>query len=272
VRTAAPTTDSRASEPRGAWSRFGALLLITALVLTPLAGTVASALPQPGTGGPWTPSVGEVFAGWFRGTPLYWFENSLALAFFTVIVCVVVGAPAGYVLARGRGRAVNSFALLVFAVQSFPAFLMLVPLFLTFAKIQLVDNLGGVAIIYVGLSLAVAIWMIAAHVGTIPIELEEAAWLDGCSVLGGFFRVVLRNSLPAVLSTAIFTFLFAWNDYLVALLFLRSTANYTVAIGLQSAGRSPTLAVLVALPPVLIFVVLNRYFSIGGIAGSLSGR
>ena len=76
--------------------------------------------------------------------------------------------------------------------------------------------------------MAVATWMMAAYMDSIPISLEEAAWIDGASLFGGFVQVVLRNSLPGVLSTAIFTFLVSWNDYLVAIVFLRSATAFTL--------------------------------------------
>jgi multiple sugar transport system permease protein len=93
-------------------------------------------------------------------------------------------------------------------------------------------------------------------------------------------RVVLRNSLPGVLSTAIFCFLLAWNDYLVASVFLRTDTNYTLQVGVQTFfqqnqanwGLVMTVAVVMMIPPILIFAVLNRYFSVGGIGGSLAGR
>jgi multiple sugar transport system permease protein len=267
-------TSTARTRDDGRWWRFLAVLLTTGVVLLPLAGILAPIFgANPATGALPTPGdLAQQFGRFLHGPALTWFENSLGLALFAVIACVVVGAPAGYVLNRGRGRLVNGFALLVFAIQSFPAFVFLPPLFLTFAKLHLIDELGPVAVVYVALSLAVSIWMFSAYFASIPIELEEAAWLDGSSVLGAFVRVVLRNSLPAILSTAIFTFLFVWNDYLVALLFLRSDANYTLGIGLGAAGRSPVLAVLISVPPILVFALLNRYFSIGGIAGALSAR
>ena len=103
--------------------------------------------------------------------------------------------------------------------------------------------------------------------------------MDGCSVFGSFLRVVLRNSLPGILSTAIFAFLVAWNDYLVPLVFLRSDSNFTFPVGLQSFfqqnatnwGLVMAVAVMMMLPPVILFAALNRYFSVGGIGGSLAG-
>ena len=150
----------------------------------------------------------------------------------TVVVSVAVAAPAGYVLSRGRSRLVSGFSLVLFIVQSLPIVTAVIPLFILFAAFGLVDTLTGIMIIYVGSTMSVAIWMMAAYYDSIPINLEEAAWMDGCSVFGGFLRVVLRNSLPGILSTAIFSFLVAWNDYLVPLVFLRSSENFMLPGGL----------------------------------------
>ena len=96
----------------------------------------------------------------------------------------------------------------------------------------------------------------------------------------GLVRIVLRNSLPGVLSTAIFTFLLSWNDYLVAIVFLKSDTSFTLPIGLQSFfqqtstdwGAVMAVSVITMLPPVILFAVLNRFFSVGGIGGSLAGN
>ena len=128
--------------------------------------------------------------------------------------------------------------------------------------------------------MSVAIWMMAAYFDSIPISLEEAAWMDGASVFGSFTRIVLRNSLPGILSTAIFSFLLSWNDYLIALLFLPDQSKYTLPVGVETFfqqnaanwGFVMAVAVVMMVPPVLVFAFLNRYFSVGGIGGSLAGR
>ena len=210
-----------------------------------------------------------------------WLQNSLLVTLGTVIVSVIVAAPAGYVLSRGRSRAVSGYSLLLFVFQSLPVITSVIPLFILFANLGLVDNLGGLIIVYVGSSMAVATWMMAAYMDSIPISLEEAAWIDGASLFRGFVQVVLRNSLPGVLSTAIFTFLVAWNDYLVAIVFLRSATAFTLparrAVLLPAehhrlgrghgrrrrhddSRRSSSSS------------CLNKYFSVGGIGGSLAGQ
>jgi multiple sugar transport system permease protein len=211
---------------------------------------------------------------------LLWLRNSLVVSLAATVLSVIVAAPAGYVLSRGRGRAVALYSLLIFVVQSFPVVVFVIPLFIMFANVGLVDSLVGVAIVYVAISVSVACWMMAAYFDTIPRALEEAAWIDGCSMLGGFVRVVLPNALPGVLSTAIYGFLVSWNDYLIALVFIRSDSQFTLPIGLQTffaqnqTDWGPVMAcsAIMLLPPVLVFALLNRFFSIGGISGSLAGR
>jgi multiple sugar transport system permease protein len=252
----------------GAWARFAALVALTVLLLAPLLTTFVRVLTPDSDG-----TVLTRLAGAFSYGPVVtWLGNSLAVTAATVIVTVLVSAPAGYVLSRGRGRGVAAFALVIFGLQSLPIILFLVPLFVLFALIGLVDSVLGLGIVYVGMGVAVASWTMAAAFDTIPIALEEAAWLDGCSVLGGFWRVVVPNALPGVLSAAIFTFLLAWNDYWIALVFILSDAHYTMGIGLAASYGSPELSLIGLVPPLVVFLVFHRFFSLGGVSGSLAGR
>lgn len=265
----------------GRWWRFVLFLFITGIALVPVAGVLVLSV-RPGRNSTSTaPVTLDNFAYIFANTQtLQWLVNSLIVTFATVLVSVAVGAPAGYVLARGRSRAVSGYSLLLFVVQALPVITAVIPLFILFAKLGLVDNLVGIAIIYVGVSTSVATWMMSAYMSSIPEALEQAAWIDGCSVFGGFLRIVLRNSLPGILSTAIFTFIVSWNDYLIALVFLRSAERFTMPIGLASFfqrnvtdwGSVMAVAVIMLAPPLILFSVLNKYFSIGGIGGSLAGQ
>jgi multiple sugar transport system permease protein len=252
------------------WWRFLALVVITGVVLVPVGAVLFLAL-RPGLAN---------FRHVLTQTPLLtWLANSVGITLAVVVVSVAVAAPAGYVLSRGRSRSVSAYSLLLFVVQSLPVITAVIPLFILFAGLGLVDNLLGLGIVYVGASMSVAIWMMAAYIDSVPVSLEEAAWIDGASLFTGFIRIVLRNSLPGILSTAIFTFLVSWNDYLVAIVFLRSQERFTLPIGVQSFfqqngtdwGSVMALAVVMMLPPVIVFTALNRYFSVGGIGGSLAG-
>ena len=276
----AVTGPARPRETQGQWWRFIVMLIIVVVVLVPVAAVILLSV-RPGVRSPSTAAFTfENFTYVFTSTQtVTWLVNSLMVTVATVIVSVAVAAPAGYVLSRGRSKAVSGYSLLLFVVQSLPVITSVIPLFILFAKLQLVDNLLGLGIIYVGASMSVAIWMMAAYMDSIPTSLEEAAWIDGASLFNGFVQIVLRNSLPGILSTAIFTFLVSWNDYLVALVFLRSQERFTLPIGLQSFfqqnvtdwGSVMAVAVVMLAPPVIVFGALNKYFSVGGIGGSLAG-
>jgi multiple sugar transport system permease protein len=269
------------ADMRGRWWRFALILVLTVGVLVPIGSTVLLSV-QPGTFSSTTSFFTfENFTHVFTQTDvLVWLSNSLGVTLATVIVSIAVAAPAGYVLSRGRSRAVSGYSLLLFVIQSLPVITSIIPLFILFAKLGLADNLLGIVIVYVGSTMSVATWMMAAYMDSIPQTLEEAAWVDGASVFGSFLKIVLRNSLPGILSTAIFAFLLAWNDYLVALIFLRSANVFTMPVGVQGFFQQNTtdwgsvmaVSVVMMLPPAIIFAVLNKYFSVGGIGGSLAGR
>ena len=289
VERAAPGERGRRRAPRavseaalrGRWWRFLILAVLTLLILVPVIATLFLSLTPSTTS---TQTSGLTIDNFFvvltqTLTPT-WMVNSLITTLATVVVSVAVAAPAGYVLSRGRSRLVSGYSLLLFVIQSLPVIVSVIPLFILFAGLGLVDNLAGLTIVYVGAGLSVATWMMAAYFDSIPISLEEAAWIDGASVFGSFTRVVLRNSLPGVLSTAIFSFLLAWNDYLVAIVFLRTDTTFTLPMGVQSFfqqnatdwGSVMAVSVIMMAPPVIVFAALNRYFSVGGIGGALAGR
>lgn len=268
---------SQDSSSKGQWWRFAALLIAAAIVLVPIAVVGILATTDSSGKGFSLGNFTRVFAE--TGVSI-WLSNSLMVTVSTVVFSVTVAAPAAYVLSRGRNRLVSTYSLTLFVIQSLPVITAVIPLFILFAGLGLVDNLLGVGIIYVGATMSVAIWMLAAYFDSIPIALEEAAWVDGATVFGSFTRIVLRNSLPGILSTSIFAFILAWNDYLIAVIFLRTASNYTLPVGLQTFFQQnatewgPVMAVAVVMmaPPILLFVFLNKYFSVGGIGGSLAGR
>ncbi len=266
---------------KGQWWRFAVILVVTVVLIIPILVTVLLSLEPGINSGGGTGLTLRNFTYVLQSTDtLTWLGNSTMVALGTVIVSVAVAAPAGYVLSRGRSKAVSGYSLLLFVIQSLPVITAVIPLFILFANLGLVDSLTGLGIIYVGASMSVATWMMAAYIDSIPITLEEAAWMDGASVFGGFIRVVVRNSLPGILSTAIFTFLLSWNDYLVAIVFIRSQTTFTLPLGLESFfqqnatdwGSVMAVAVIMMLPPVVVFAVLNRFFSVGGVGGSLAGQ
>ncbi len=273
-------TSAKQREQKGQLWRFLLIAIITLVVITPILAVLFLST-QPGQNSTATGFTLENFQRVLGGTDvMIWLGNSLIVALVTVLVSVVIAAPAGYVLSRSRSTLVSGYSLVLFVVQALPVVTAAIPLFITFSVDGPHQHAPGRGDHLHRVDLSGAIWMMAAYIDSIPITLEEAAWMDGASVFSGFIHVVLRNSLPGNLSTAIFSFLLAWNDYLIALLFLQDFTKYTLPIGLntffqQNAadwGSVMAVAVIMMLPPVLIFALLNKYVSVGGIGGSLAGR
>jgi multiple sugar transport system permease protein len=262
---------------RWKWLRFTVVLVVTSVALAPIAVVFAGAFRAPGHGNGFLGlSVTNLVNLFLYSDAARWLANSLAVTLSTVVVCMVVAAPAAYVISRGQSRLLSGYTRLLFIIQSLPTITAVIPLFILFVGLHLVDSLVGLMVIYVGSSLAVATWMIATYMDSIPISLDQAAWIDGCSIFGVFWRIVLPNSWPGLLSTAIFTFLLSWNDYLVAVVFLRSQSNYTlpIAVGIVGPGSAAgsSLALLVMAPAILLFGIGHRYFSVGGIGGAFVGE
>jgi len=277
---ASANRSKQAGETSSGWGRTAIISAITLILLAPILVIFGLAL-RPRLYAEVTGPTFDTFAYVIQHTDiLVWLKNSLMVSVVASCLSLIVAAPAGYVLSRARGSAVSAYSMLIFVIQSFPIVVFIIPLFIVLSKAGLVDTLSGVSVIYVAASVSVACWMMAAYFDTIPADLEEAAWIDGCSVFGSFLRIVLPNSLPGILSTAIYGFLVAWNDYLVALVFLRTDSRFTLPVGLQTFfqqnqtdwGPVMACAVIMLAPPVIIFALLNRFFSIGGIGGSLAGR
>lgn len=225
---------NHSSSKGGSWLRTLVTLLITAFLLSPILVVFWLALRPPMA---WQQTGPTLATFWYVFTEthvLRWLGNSLLVSLVATAASVIVAAPAGYVLSRGKGRVTSAFSLFIFILQSLPAVAFVIPLFIMFANMGLADTLAGVSIIYVASSIAVGTWMMTAYFDSLPVTLEEAAWIDGASLFGGFVRIILPNSLPGILSTALFAFLHSWNDYLVASVFLRSDSAFTMPIGLQT--------------------------------------
>jgi multiple sugar transport system permease protein len=263
------------------WTITVVMTVFTLIVLSPIIDIFLKALTPNGNGliNGATLTL-DNFAFIFEQTKmLNYLANSLVVAIVTSLIAVLIGAPAGYVISRSRSRLVSGYSLLLFIIQSLPVIVFVVPMFILFSSIGLVDNLQGIVIVYISSAIPIACWMMSSYFDTIPQSLEEAAWVDGATVFGGFRRIVLRNSLPGLMSVAIFSFLTSWNDYLIALVFLRSDSVFTLPVGLQqffqqnqvSWGPVMASAVLMLAPPVIVFGVFQRFFSIGGVGGALAG-
>ncbi len=207
-----------------------------------------------------------------------WLLNSVIVSLLTTILGVFLACTAAYAFSRFRfpGREQGMLAFLV--SQMFPGTLMLIPLFIIIVKwLGLGNTFWGLIIVYATTAIPFCVWMLKGYFDTIPIDIEESARIDGASAQTIFFRIILPLAKPAIAITALFSFMTAWNEFILASVFMESEANYTAPVGLRffvggfssQWGFFAAGSVIVSLPVVILFIYLQKYLVSGLTAGSV---
>jgi multiple sugar transport system permease protein len=205
--------------------------------------------------------------------------NSIKIASVVTIICIFFGSLAAYALVRIPFKFNRSIQLGILATRMIPEVSLILPLFIIASSLQLINKPIVLIITYMSFALPYAIWMMAAFFQTVPVELEEAARLDGCSRLGILFRVVMPISVPGLVSTAMFVFLLAWDEFFYALIFTSTLASKTAPVAIaEFVGRYSVnitgmmaAGVLAALPPMILAFIFQRYIVSGMTAGAVKG-
>jgi multiple sugar transport system permease protein len=197
--------------------------------------------------------------------------SSIQVAVLTMVMSILVGAPAGYSLSRFEFRGKNAFRVLVLMTRAFPLPLLALPMAIMFIKVGLDDTVLGLAIVHTTLALPFAVLITYSLFSGIPVELEEAAWTLGCNRFQAFIKVVLPLVLPGITASAIFAFVVSWNEVFAAAVL--TIDNRTLpAFLLQSLDHAPLHlkfaggAVLVMPALIFIFMVRKYLFAMWGIA------
>ncbi|MEQ3553691.1 carbohydrate ABC transporter permease [Pseudonocardia nematodicida] len=211
---------------------------------------------------------------------LVFMRNSLVIAVLTVAVTLLAAIPGAYAISRLQFRGRRQVSALFLAVYFFPAILLAVPLFVFFSRIGLRGSLIGLLVVYVAQTVPISIYMLRNYFATVPVSLEEAAAIDGCSRFQILRRISLPLAMPAVVSNALYVFMIAWNEFLFALLFLAEDRDrWTVSLGLSQLSGSleiPTTvlmagSVLLTLPIMVIFFFTERLLVEGMTSGAEKG-
>jgi multiple sugar transport system permease protein len=205
--------------------------------------------------------------------------NSFKIASAVTFICIIIGSLAAYALVRIPFRFNHTIQIGILGTRMIPEVSLVLPLFIIASSLALINKPGVLIIAYMSFALPFAIWMMAAFFQTVPIELEEAARLDGCTRLQILFKVVMPIAVPGLISTAMFTFLLAWDEFFYALIFTSTldakTAPVAIAefIGRYAVNITGMMAggVLVALPPIILAFIFQRYIVSGMTAGAVKG-
>ncbi len=208
-----------------------------------------------------------------------WFTNSIVIALTTTALTLVASGCAGYPLSRYKTRVNAVYSSTLMAFQLFPIVLSVIALFVTFRTLNLLNTPVPAVVIYMVMSLPFCTWMFKGFFDSIPRELEEAARVDGASSFQAMLRVVLPLAGPGAAAVAIYAFLLAYNEYMVASAFLTEATARTIPIGLRTFiqqyttewGQMLAASTLAALPPLILFLLVQKWMIKGMAAGAVKG-
>jgi arabinogalactan oligomer/maltooligosaccharide transport system permease protein len=214
-----------------------------------------------------------------RGDFQQWFVNSVMVAAAVTVIGVFLAATAAYALSRFkfRGRSQSLYIFLV--AQMFPGIILLVPLFNLFSSAGLIDSLLALVIAYSTIAIPFSVLMLKAYFDTIPFDLEEAGMVDGLGIFGAFWKIVMPLSVPGIAVTAFYSFVTAWNEYMLASAFLVSRGNLTLPVGLgtfidpynQPWHLLAAASVIISIPVMVFFFLAQRYLISGLQTGGVKG-
>ena len=220
------------------------------------------------------------YATVFRETPyMLYLRNSVVVAVGSTVLSMIIAVLGAYAIARldFPGRALLARGLVF--TYLVPTSLLFIPMFAMMSMFRLTDSLYGLTIAYLGFDVPFCTWLLMGYFKSVPVELEEAARVDGCNRVSALVRVVLPMSLPALVVVTFFSFTHAWNEFLYAHVFTSTTSARTVTTGLVNFmsqdvffwGPLMASTVMSALPPVLMFLVFQRWvvkgLTLGGVKG-----
>lgn len=284
--TTVPTRRRRSRWRARSWPLEISAGLFSLVMIFPVYWMFSTALKRPGDIQSLTPQ----FFPWpmtldnFRRAvdqPLFWsyLSNSLIVSVVTVALSIMIAFLAATAVVRFQFLGRKFFLVTVVAVQMIPGAALVIPIFLMLRSANALDTLPALIVTYLAFVLPFTIWTLRGFIEGIPVELEEAAMVDGCSRWGAFRRILLPLLMPGLVATSIFAFIQAWNDYLFAYVIMKSESNYTLPVWLVSFrtaegvdyGGLIASSSLFALPVLIFFVLVQRNLVVGMTAGAVKG-
>jgi len=261
-------------------------MVCCAVLIFPVYWMVATAFKQPGRVMesrprffPWPISLGNFRHALSTADFGGYATNSVLIALSTVVISMVVGLSASIALSRFRFPGRRAFQVLLVLVQMVPGAAILIPMYLMFRSLGLLDLPPVLVLTHLTFVLPFTIWTMRAFVDAVPPDLEQAAMVDGCGRLGAYVRILLPLLAPGAVSTAIFAFIHAWDDYLFAYVLMTSQQHYTLPVWLVSFqtqegvdyGAMIAASTVFSLPVLVFFLLVQRKLVAGMTGGAVKG-
>lgn len=207
------------------------------------------------------------------------FINSVAVAAAGLVITTILSVLGGYAIARYRFRGKIALMVVLLCTQFVPGAMMLIPLFQVLNSLHLINSLWGLILVNAVFELPLSIILMAGFIRNVPIELEEAAWMDGCGRFRAFLAVVLPLLRPAIVAIGSFAFIGAWNNFLFALMFLNEQKLFTIPVGLNyligeygvDFGALAAGGIIAIVPVVVVFAFVQKFLVQGLSAGAVKG-
>jgi multiple sugar transport system permease protein len=263
---------------------YAALILLAIFCVSPIVVMFATSLKlqtqifNTGINFIFTPTLQNYRDVLSEGGFTRYLSNSLIVGVVSTLITLVLGCMAAYGLARFRFRGRNTVAYTTLLLRTVPLAVLAVPVFMIWNEAGIINSLSGLVLLYVAVNLPFTIWLLYGFIAQVPIELEEAARIDGCGPIQVFYKVVLPLIKPGLAAASIFTFRIAWNEFILALVLTdRATRTLPVAASLYITdigvdwGRIMALGSLIAIPPLVFTFIAARQIITGLTAGAVKG-
>lgn len=263
---------------------YGILIFFSLLVLLPVLWMVSTAFKTSGETiqipPRWLPESFslEAFKRLWEEYPFEtYFKNSLIIVGASMVVAVFASCLAGYGLTRFRFRGRNGLMTFILVTQMFPSVMLLVPFYSIVGKLNLLDTHMGLILVYISFTVPFCTWTMVGFFRALPLELDEAARIDGCSSWQTFWRIIMPLTLPGVASTSIYAFITSWNEYMFAFILTTRPEMKTLSVGIaemngfQQVRWNDMMAasLLASLPLIVLFICLQKYFISGLTSGAV---
>jgi len=261
------------------------ILIMLAFTLFPLYWTLNTAFKHEGDIVkrpigyiPVSPTIENFVSAWTNVGFSTYFKNSLIVGVCTVVIVLILSTLSGYALSRYKFKGKRAFLLMLLCTQFIPRSMLIIPLFIIFKNLGLISNPLSLIITYAAVEIPFTTVLMNGFISNVPRELEEAAMMDGCNRLQAIRYVIFPLLIPGIVATSVFTFIYTWNEFLIALMLTNQQGRFTLPIGLSymmgefniNYGALAAGSVIALIPAVILFAYAQKHL-VNGMGGAVKG-